>query len=127
MTQTEKIQVIGIYNAHGTLKGELTFISKKLLGLAECALCDLTHGWSPFGKKSWKKHCQASALEFIFLHLEELSAELHQAVQTFPTFIMWSGDQWIEMMTAQEIDHFKKNPTGLIQLLEERCIQFFHK
>lgn len=33
-----------IYDADGTRAGELLYIAKKLLGLAHCAACDITHG-----------------------------------------------------------------------------------
>lgn len=33
-----------IYDADGTRTGELIYIAKKLLGLAHCAACDITHG-----------------------------------------------------------------------------------
>lgn len=26
----------------------------KLLGTRECALCDISHGWQPMGKQSWR-------------------------------------------------------------------------
>lgn len=33
-----------IYDADGTLTGELVYMAKKALGLAHCAACDITHG-----------------------------------------------------------------------------------
>lgn len=33
-----------IYDADGTLAGELLYMAKKALGLAHCAACDITHG-----------------------------------------------------------------------------------
>lgn len=37
-------RVIGIYDADGSLRGELRYVTLHLLGRAECALCDITHG-----------------------------------------------------------------------------------
>ena len=36
-------RLIGVYNAEGTLRGELTYWVGKRLGRAHCALCDITH------------------------------------------------------------------------------------
>ncbi|CAN8072478.1 unnamed protein product [Agarophyton chilense] len=33
-----------IYDADGTMAGEFVYIAKKMLGLAHCAACDITHG-----------------------------------------------------------------------------------
>ncbi|MFM8310557.1 MAG: hypothetical protein ACKOAZ_01515 [Ilumatobacteraceae bacterium] len=36
-------RIIGVYNADGTLRGELTYLVGKLRGTAHCGLCDITH------------------------------------------------------------------------------------
>ena len=46
--------VFGIYNADGTFFGELGYVIAKLGGKRSCSLCDVTHGWNPFGKRQWK-------------------------------------------------------------------------
>ena len=113
-------EIVGVYNATGTLFGELTYIIKKGLGLSKCALCDITHGWQINGKKSWKDQCGASALEYRFLHLEELSEEQKYASSAFPTWIIYHQEQWIEVMTAHEISSFQNNPQAMIEMLENR-------
>lgn len=46
-------KLIGIYNADGGWRGELAYVLGHLVGVAECALCDITH--SPIRKKkAWK-------------------------------------------------------------------------
>lgn len=40
---TEVVQVLGVYDADGGIRGELTYVVGHLLGRAECALCDITH------------------------------------------------------------------------------------
>jgi hypothetical protein len=37
-------RLIGVYNAEGSLRGELAYLLGKLTGRAHCALCDITHG-----------------------------------------------------------------------------------
>ena len=36
--------LIGVYNADGTLRGELAYVVGSRLGTAHCSLCDITHG-----------------------------------------------------------------------------------
>lgn len=37
-------RLVGVYNADGTLRGELAYFVGARLGRAHCALCDITHG-----------------------------------------------------------------------------------
>ena len=38
------VRLVGVYDADGTLRGELTYWVGARLGRAHCALCDITHG-----------------------------------------------------------------------------------
>ena len=42
-------EVVGIYNADGTIGGELSYALAKLARRGSCELCDVTHGWNPLG------------------------------------------------------------------------------
>lgn len=37
-------RLIGVYDADGGLVGELAYLTGRLLGIAHCALCEITHG-----------------------------------------------------------------------------------
>ena len=39
-------RLIGVYDADGGLRGELAYLTGRLLGVAHCALCEITHGRS---------------------------------------------------------------------------------
>ena len=43
-------KLVGIYNANGSVLGELKYLVGKLTGQSDCALCDITHG--PFRGKA---------------------------------------------------------------------------
>ena len=113
-------EIVGVYNAEGTFIGELTYITKKILGLSKCALCDITHGWQINGKASWKEQCRLSSLDYRFLHLEELSEEQKLASTDFPTWLIHHQGQWLEVMNAHEIASFQSNPQAMIDTLETR-------
>jgi hypothetical protein len=38
------VRLIGVYDADGTIRGELSYWVAARLGRAHCALCDITHG-----------------------------------------------------------------------------------
>ena len=45
-------KLYAIYDADGTLLSELSYLKDKCLGKAECALCDLSHGWNLLEKRA---------------------------------------------------------------------------
>ena len=38
------VRLIGVYDADGSVLGELSYFVKARFGAAHCALCDITHG-----------------------------------------------------------------------------------
>ncbi len=38
------LRLVGVYDADGSLRGELAYWVRARLGRAHCALCDITHG-----------------------------------------------------------------------------------
>jgi hypothetical protein len=37
-------RLVGVYDADGTIIGELTYLARSSVGKAHCSLCDITHG-----------------------------------------------------------------------------------
>tara|TARA_B100000965_G_C19487640_1_gene711513 strand:- start:502 stop:873 length:372 start_codon:yes stop_codon:yes gene_type:complete len=67
--QIQKIYCI--YNAEGTLKGELKYIYDKYINNIKCSMCEITHSAiSP--KKKWKVKCATYKIKIECLHLDEL-------------------------------------------------------
>ena len=60
-----------IYDADGSLAGELRYLVDKFLGRADCALCDLSHGWHPAGKRAWRQR-QGATTQLNWLHRDEV-------------------------------------------------------
>jgi hypothetical protein len=53
------VKFVGVYDADGTIVGEVKYMVGKLFGTASCALCDLTHGTKLKGRDDYKA-CAAS-------------------------------------------------------------------
>ena len=67
--------LVGIYNAEGSLAGEIRYLWSKLRGQGHCALCDITHR-GVRQKPAFQACLEDIAIPFELLHLDELSAEL---------------------------------------------------
>jgi hypothetical protein len=48
------VKFVGVYDADGTIVGEVRYMIGKLFGTASCALCDLTHGTKLKGRDDYK-------------------------------------------------------------------------
>lgn len=68
-------ELIGVYDAKGTITGELAYWVGARLGRAHCALCDITHGL--LREKSEWRSCRAGLpIPFATVHLDEQSPDL---------------------------------------------------
>lgn len=68
-------RLVGVYQANGTLWGELSYWFKARVGGAHCALCDITHG-SVREKPEWRACTSRLAVPFETVHLDERDDEV---------------------------------------------------
>ncbi len=79
----ELTRLVGVYDADGTLRGELTYWVGARLGQAHCALCDITHG--TFRERADWQACRAGlAVPFDTVHRDELPPSLAGFGAAFP-------------------------------------------
>jgi len=95
-------RLIGIYNADGGLRGELAYFFGHLVGVAECALCDITH--SPVRKKKEWKEFEVRlendlGHEFVLLHRNETNdAQKKASAGREPCVLIESDDGSLSMI-----------------------------
>ena len=69
-----------IYDADGSFVGEFRYLRDKCLGTADCALCDLSHGWNPLGRPNWRRR-KGVAASLNWLHRDELPGHIAARVR----------------------------------------------
>jgi ribulose kinase len=111
--------VFGIYNADGTFFGELGYLIAKLSGKRSCSLCDVTHGWNPFGKREWKGLCKSSLINIQLIHQNEATESQLKAAGDLPSFISETEEGWTQIMTSAQITRLKREPDRIVAILEE--------
>ena len=114
--------VVGIYNASGTVLGELAYVLRKVLGRGSCALCDITHGWSPVMRTDFKQACAGRAWAFDLLHTDEASAEQLAAAGPLPAVVSKTPDGWLHVLGPAELASFERNPEGLLDAIEGKLV-----
>jgi hypothetical protein len=73
-----------VYNAHGGVRGELTYAVGKLLGRSHCALCDITHA-TVRRKPAWDAMVARLGVPFDLVHRDEMSSDVATAAQSSGT------------------------------------------
>ena len=111
------VQLVGIYDADGSVAGELRYAVGKLTGRAKCALCDITHGWNPTGSRRWKQACAASPVELVLVHRDEATAGQLAAASELPSIVAHDGDGWSELFVSAEIAACDGSPQLLLERL----------
>lgn len=86
MEEIESLYVI--YDADGTRTGELMYIVKKILGIAHCAACDITHGPRQEKPEFTRMKVTAWSIPLYNIHRNEMDEKMKDAVQgVFPCVV----------------------------------------
>jgi len=110
---------VGIYNADGTILGEVAYVAKKLLGRGSCALCDITHGWTG-RRRDFDTTCSSAGIEWTLLHRDEATPEQLAAAGPLPAVIKNDNDAWLLVLGPDELDACSGDPTALVSRLASK-------
>ena len=110
-------EIIGVYDADGSLRGELAYVIGKVRGTAHCALCDITHS----GVRRRKGFAELPArlgVPFALLHRDERSADLLAFTQgRAPIVVGRTAEGFVELLVAEDLAHIDTNADGLFDAL----------
>ena len=109
-----------IYDADGSLAGELRYLVDKFLGRADCALCDLSHGWHPAGKRAWRQQ-QGATTQLTWLHRDEVPHHvLAHVSKSLPCVATDTNGNVDILISKDELAGCEGNFTVFEQLLAEK-------
>jgi len=104
-------KIIGIYNANGSLLGEMRYVFDKVFLKKHCALCDITHGMSYKAKTTWLEQVERFPIPIETLHLDEISDDIRQVVaDKVPCVVMLEGDSINIVMSDEELQACDSDP-----------------
>ena len=98
------MQIIGVFHADAGIIGELKYIGGSILGLTECALCNMTHKWNPLGSKEWRNEKRKwGNLKAIHRnHQPEAMAQVTK--HKTPCVLLENENNFIIIMSSEEIE-----------------------
>tara|TARA_B110000438_G_C15577376_1_gene548066 strand:+ start:248 stop:607 length:360 start_codon:yes stop_codon:yes gene_type:complete len=112
-------KLVGIYNAKGSLIGELQYFFGKIRGTAHCALCDITHG--KLKEKAAFSECKENLdIPFELLHLDELNTELKEFIKDAPCVVGINDSEYSIVITAEELEECKSDVDSFSELLNSK-------
>lgn len=122
MEEIESLHVI--YDADGTRTGELMYILKKVLGIAHCAACDITHGPRQEKPEFTRMKVTAWSVPLYNIHRNEMDDKMKNAVQgVFPCVVartVHQGD--IIVMKPDQLDECSGNVAAFHKAVNQSII-----
>lgn len=111
-------RLVGVYNADGTLRGEVTYVVGKLLGRAHCGLCDITHG-AVSVRSEWKTCRTALAVPFDTFHRNDQPDAARPLTDgRLPAVLADTDSGFVFLLGADELDACAKSPERLMTAVE---------
>lgn len=110
------VKYAGIYNADGTLLGEIAYVLRKYTGRGHCELCDITHG-TMRRKPEWDSACAQAGLDIALLHRDEASDDQLRAAGDLPAVVANDGSGWRLVTGPNDLARCEGSPEKLVALL----------
>lgn len=110
----------GIYEAEGSIRGEIKYVLGKLMGTAHCALCDITHrGISQ--KKGFVQCREALPVEMSTVHLDERTDDIRDfSAGKTPCVIAHTTNGLLIVLDAQELEDCQGSVTVFRDALDRQ-------
>jgi hypothetical protein len=86
--------LVGVYNADGTLTGELAYLFGARLGRRHCSLCDITHGMIR-PKAEWQACRSNLPVPFDTFHRDEQPEEVRRAADGVVPVVVAHTDEGV--------------------------------
>ena len=97
-------ELVGVYDAEGTLWGEVRYWVGARLGTAHCSLCELTHG--TFRERDDWRACRSQLpVPFSAFHTDDQPDDVRPvAAGEYPVVVARTGDGPVVLLGRAELD-----------------------
>ncbi len=97
----EVTRLVGVYDADGTLMGELSYFVRARVGRAHCALCDITHG-RVRQRPEWKSVKARLPVPFDTFHRDDQPASVRHATDGRVPVVVAETDHGVMVLLGPE-------------------------
>jgi hypothetical protein len=95
-------RLIGVYNADGTVLGELRYFARARFGRAHCALCDVTHGLVR-AKRDWQAWSDGLPVSSDMYHRDDQPDALRRCYDTPPIVAAKTDLGYVVLLGPEEL------------------------
>lgn len=120
---TQEVSLVGVYDADGSLSGEVRYWIGARLGRTHCSLCEITHGL--FREKSDWKDCRRELnAEFTTFHRDDAPADVLEAcAHQLPVVVARQGSELIVVLGPGELESLGGDVEAFHAALVSACAQ----
>jgi hypothetical protein len=114
-------RLVGVYDADGTILGELRYWMRARFGGAHCALCDITHG-SVRERPEWRA-CRASLpVPFDTYHRDDQPDSV-RAVGPAPLVVAETSSSVVPLLGPGDLEACEGSPDALIDAIKDKALR----
>jgi hypothetical protein len=95
--------LVGVYDADGTVIGEITYWLGARLGRVHCALCDVTHGMFT-EREVWRQWRASLTIPFELFHRDDAPAEVIDVAGVLPAVVARTDAGLIPLMDRSTLE-----------------------
>ena len=115
-------ELVGVYNAEGTILGELRYVVGRFLGTVHCALCDITHG-AILEKRASRALRGELDVPIRFAHLDDQGAAIRCGTEgATPCVVGRRGQGWHIVLDDTALASCGGDVETFRRLLDERLV-----
>ena len=110
--------LVGVYDATGTLRGELTYWFGARLGRTHCALCDITHGLVT-ERSAWRAARDTLPVPFEAFHLDDQPPDVAACAAGRAPVVLARTSHGIHLvLTPDDLRTCHGSPARLVEAVE---------
>ncbi|QXC60574.1 hypothetical protein KSP35_19970 [Aquihabitans sp. G128] len=110
--------LVGVYDADGTLWGELSYFVGARLGRAHCSLCDITHG-TLRERPDWRTCRDGLPVPFETYHRNDQPDRVRVLVGgSYPAVAAETDAGWVLLLGSAELEACGSSPEALVAAVE---------
>ena len=115
-------RLVGVYNADGTILGELRYWTRARLGRAHCALCDITHG-SVRERPEWRTSRASLPVPFQTYHRDDQPDAVRVAAGPPPFVVAETSSSIVPLLGPEELEACEGSPDALIDAIRDKAVR----
>ncbi|MGH9287761.1 MAG: hypothetical protein ACRD0V_05620 [Acidimicrobiales bacterium] len=114
-------EFVGVYDANGTIRGELAYLVRRATGCGHCALCDISHG-ALRRRPAFDRAVARLPVPIWMLHRDELDAEQAAAATgSIPCVLAVGSEGVVVLVDRTALEHGPMDAERLVDAILERA------